>query len=73
MPKASIACTASGMLGGTVASHEPSWRTGATPRLAWPSNIVVPKSSGKPSSEEKPSMTRTPKIEPGAKLFIVES
>jgi hypothetical protein len=33
----------------------------------------MPKSSGIPSSTEKPSMTRTPKIEPGVKVSRLES
>jgi hypothetical protein len=60
MPNTSTACRWSGTFAGTVASQLPSDATRATPRFAWPSNIVVPNISGKPSSDEKPSMMRTP-------------
>src|ERR1041384_8073059 len=64
MPNLSTVCRWSGTLAGTSADHEWSFSIGATPRLAWPSNIVVPNMRGAPSSDEKPSITRTPQISP---------
>jgi hypothetical protein len=60
MPNLSTVCRWSGTLAGTRADHELSGVISATPRLAWPSNIVVPNMRGAPSSDEKPSITRTP-------------
>src|ERR1700754_319400 len=60
MPNLSTAWRWIGMFDGILADHDLSGLIGATPRLAWPSNIVLPNISGKPSSDEKPSITRTP-------------
>ena len=56
----SIGCRWIGMYAGTLASQLPSWKTGASPRTAAPSNIVRPNiDTPFAASLEKPSMTRT--------------
>ena len=60
MPNMSTVWRWTGTFAGIVREPRPVGRDGATPRLAWPSNIVVPNIVGKPSSDEKPSITRTP-------------